>query len=843
VAPAPWPATPIATSARRGDAWRFAAEDGTVYATEGFDGPLRVVAELPSPLVPAHTPGYHQLRGVHSREVLFAVDVHRRAYSVTFEGQVTRLDLARVVTGAFVDARTVLAITEPGVLQVSDDGGAHFRAVRPPSGLPLRVNVVDDDTFVTTTGGVFRWRREGMSPVDPPPAREAWVGTAAAARARVDALRGRGFRLPSEGRRVVAHADGTLTGVAGAELVTADPSGRGILRREAAPGAECSAYASGAGPRYVCRHDGWAQAVFAQGPTGWITLRDEARAEPMGPVVFDDRNAGWAVSAPCTQSPDRDPHLVCAYGPDGTRRTLRAPFPAEVVAMHDGAVLAMDTATSRAAGPTRAVIFRGNEAEALRLPLSAAGVRSVRWTGDRMVFWEPPGAAGQRLRCVTASQTREGLVWQTVDAPEGATRGLHGPQDTAIALGPDASRLWMRRGSGPFRAMPSPVQGAAEALPIPSEATAYCRGPWCRFGDDLALAFRAAPEARAIARSTPPGAPLPPRPREEQQRLVCRLGAAEPGPEMDHGIAATGYTLRWQVTGRSVTVTWAGDAFNAVVTGTLSARPNTRVLARAVPGARAPVGLLEQCNDIGCDHFLATRAGLFALSLGRAEPGGMEVFEREDGGYLLRFDTTLTGTRIVTLVQLDAAGVEGRRRDFVLVEDVADAHVGRFGVDDGLWVRDTAGALRFYPVVGDTAGTALATVPAPDRTTPLCAAEGAAAGTLGGTLRGTLRIRDRPAQVVGAGWFVEAGSWQQEELLELTAAGFCVRAIGGGESRDEDEAHAAGVEEHEPVRTFAVRAAGGETMTGRAWRGRERLALTCVQRPPPAEGEVSRESR
>jgi hypothetical protein len=828
VAPAPWPATRIAVSARRGDAWLFASEDGTVYRAERFDGPLRVVAELPTPLVAAFTPGYHALRGVHSLGALFAVDVHRRAHVVSFDGRAHATRLERVITGAFGAERVAFAITEPGVLRVSEDGGEHFRAVRAPSGIPLRVNVVDNETFITTTGGVYRWRAEGMTPVDPAPSRDRWVSTSRSSRVMVNTFAMRGFRLPPEAQRVVVQRDGTVTGVAEQTLITIDPAHGRELRREPAPGTECTPRRSGAGVRYICRHDGWAQAVFAKTATGWATLRDEARAEPMGAAVFDDTSGRWAVSAPCTQHPERDPHLVCAYGDDGAHRELRAPFPAEVVAMHDGAILAIDTATSRSAGPTRAVVFRGAEAVAVSLPLSAAAARSVRWEGARMQFWEGPSPAHPKLTLVTGALQGATIAWQTLDAPDGATRGIHGPGDVEIAFGATAAALWQSAHGGAFRRMPSPVRGAGEARPIEATESAYCDGPWCRLGENLTLAFRPAPQAIALARRTPPG-PMPAaRPREEQRRVYCRLGARSPGPEMDRGIASTGYTLRWQATDRALTVTWAGDALNATVTGTLTARANARVLGRAVPGARAPVGLIEQCDAIGCDDFLADGRGLHPLSLGRGEPGGVEVFEREGGGYLLRFDTTLDDTRITTLVALDASGAERGRRDFVLVEDIADAHVGRFGALDGLWVRDTEGAMRFYALDGDDEAMALTTAPAPDRRTAPCVA--------GGAVRGTLRMRERAAQVVGDGWFVEAGGWQQEELLELTDAGFCVRSIGGGEARDEVEARAAGTEEHEPVRSFQLSATAEGAWTGRAWQGRERIELTCELREPPSEG-------
>ena len=45
-------------------------------------------------------------------------------------------------------------------------------------------------------------------------------------------------------------------------------------------------------------------------------------------------------------------------------------------------------------------------------------------------------------------------------------------------------------------------------------------------------------------------------------------------------------------------------------------------------------------------------------------------------------------------------------------------------------------------------------------------------------------------------------------------------------ARDEREA-GAGREEHEPVRSFVLRATGADTFEGRAWSGRRAIALRC----------------
>ena len=72
------------------------------------------------------------------------------------------------------------------------------------------------------------------------------------------------------------------------------------------------------------------------------------------------------------------------------------------------------------------------------------------------------------------------------------------------------------------------------------------------------------------------------------------------------------------------------------------------------------------------------------------------------------------------------------------------------------------------------------------------------------------------------------GEWQLEERLEVTAHGLCVRAIAGGESRDEstvEHRHGGG----DPVRSFAVAADAAGALSGVAWQGRRRFALSCAR--------------
>nr|MBK7068304.1 hypothetical protein [Deltaproteobacteria bacterium] len=71
------------------------------------------------------------------------------------------------------------------------------------------------------------------------------------------------------------------------------------------------------------------------------------------------------------------------------------------------------------------------------------------------------------------------------------------------------------------------------------------------------------------------------------------------------------------------------------------------------------------------------------------------------------------------------------------------------------------------------------------------------------------------------------GEWQVEEILDVTARGLCVRSIAGGESRDESTfEHRGGVD---PVRSFSLASDGAGHLSGVAWQGRRRFAMSCAR--------------
>jgi hypothetical protein len=318
-----------------------------------------------------------------------------------------------------------------------------------------------------------------------------------------------------------------------------------------------------------------------------------------------------------------------------------------------------------------------------------------------------------------------------------------------------------------------------------------------------------------LARADAPPASAPP--RNPQRTVRCQHGVVTRAPEIDRGAAVSGHAVQWSLVGAMLTVTWSGETAQGAVTRAVTVRPGARIRGRGVQGTRTPAALIELCAPSGCDHRLALRSGFTDLGLGRAVGGGVEIQQRA-GGFVVRADDARDGIDLVTLLLLDATGTATARRTYALAAARDEVHVGSWSGRDGLWIDDRNGGTRFLALdPTDTAGEAMVTTPAPGTAT---------GGCVNAEALGEARRMERVAQVRGPGWFVEAGEWQAEEVLAMGPTGTCVRSITGGEARDEREA-AGGREEHEPVRSFVLRATGVDTFEGRAWSGERAIALRC----------------
>lgn len=811
----PFPASPFASTAALEDgSWRFVSVDGTVYRAASALGALSVIAALPFRVEPVRAVERAVSQGIHSVGALAVIDTMLRAWVIDASGAPRALPLDRVLSVCFSSPLDALAVTEPGVLRVSRDGGASFEVMRPPAGVPIATWIADDGPRVRTTAGSFRYARGALAPVEDDGGATGLSTLAPEARRQADEGLTRVF---DDVRRVALDRDRRAT-ISGDTLVVTNARTGAELSRGELPGDGCELHRGFHGLRAVCRRSAWARVVVSREADreGWSVLRDETSAEPMGPVVFDDASYAWAVHAPCAQAPVIDPRDVCLYDARGARRTIRLPIDADLIAMHDGIAYALGVATGDVAPSL--VEVRAEGAEVVSLPEEARAPVSVfvDARGRSVVFARNGGGLS-----IARSRARRGAAsWAITALPTGYERALFRDDGTLFAWGSDARWIGrVRPFASSFEADPPLVVGARSLVALDLDARAHCVGSTCRFGGII--------EAREG-----PGGPAPILTRDDAvtdaqtsagtQRVIrCEHGAVTPAPEIDRGVAASGYAVQAALTAGSLSVTWSGATLAGAVSRPFAARAGARVFPRGVEGARAPAALLEVCAATGCDHIFATRTGLTDLGLGRAQPGSVEV-QLGAHGFVARADTLREGVSLVTLIALDAAGAITARRTYALATQREHAHVGSWQGVDGLWIEDRESRMRFVALdPSDAAGRAVATVPS----------AGAATGSCGANViaRGEVRMLEGVAQAQGPGWFVEAGEWQQEEVLAVDEGSVCVRSLTGGEAHDEAEARVGGREEREPVRSLALRSDGADGLVGTAWSGRRAIALRCTR--------------
>lgn len=819
VAGAPYPVRPLVSAARVDDGWRFASADGTLYAAADFLGPLRVIAAVPDAArPPGEALAQGVVRGVFQQGGLAYVGHTGRAWAL--DGATPRpLPLEHALAVVFTSARRVLALTEPGRLHRSDDGGRHFTELAlPGDDVPTALGVVHGAALIESVHG--RWVLD-----------DAGVPTA-----RTDALTLATFvratelpspraavaplLLPADPSRVAALADGTLAVIDGDSVVTLDPRTRRELRRVTNPGDGCVIAGAHGSWRLVCTHEGWARAVFA--PTeagGWRVLRDARLGDPMGDVVFDDRSEAFVVAAPCERGATPDATAFCVHGADGRGVTVRAPFAAQPLDMHGGAALLVETHDGGGAG--RAVVLRGTSMSSLTLPVGAGDARALRWAGDALAVWGRRADGRPVLHRGVFDGSRS-LRWSAHDAPIGSLRGVHGAGGVAYAVGRGADALWRYEPGVGFARMPSPVRGSAASVPLDAEGLSYCAGSVCRLAGVLEWTdgVSGSPWFVTRARGVPPrvaGWSTPPLRAPDRTHFACAWGdALGPAPLLERGAAVSGYTLQWTDHRGEVTVRWSGEGMSQETRARLPPT-DERVTLRgaAAVGVTQPVALIDRCAGARCETFLATATGVqpfplehfagpFATELLRADGGRVTALSRGSAG----------GSTVVQAVAFDAAtGQVAARRTVVTEAPPELVHAGSLDGRDGLWVPAGARRWRYVALAGD----------AGEMTAEDDGALSPCAGTAAG--RGVMRRTHRWSEVRGADWAPNEVDWQVEELLEVTDRGLCVRAIAGGESRDLTAVERHG-DEGSPVRSFALRAEAG-ALRGEAWRGRRRVGLSC----------------
>jgi hypothetical protein len=819
-APPPYPARPLVSAARVADGWRFAAADGTLYAAADFLAPLRVVAAAPeSARPPSDGLARGLVRGVFHEGALGYVDHAGRAW--VLDGSTARaLPLAHVVSLVFTSATTALAVTSPGGLHRSDDRGRRFAAVALPDGdLATAVGLVNGAAVVESYRSRYVPDAAGaLAPAEGAASLEAYArATAPAAADAPPAL-----VLPTDPARVAALPDGTLAIVEGDAVRVVDPRTRRELRRAALPGQGCVIAPAHGSFRLVCTHDGWAGAIFAPRPDGgWTTLRDELRAEPMGDAIFDDASGAWVVAAPCAQQPVRDPAAFCVRHADGATRTVFAPFAAQPVDLRGGAALLVETS---AAGQARAVVLRGEAMTVVALPVGSADARGLRWSAGALAVWGR-GDDGRPVLHRGSADATGAVRWSAHPAPAGARRGILGVDGAAYALGGSAAALWAYRPGAGFAPMAGPVRGDASALALDPEALSYCAGPVCRLAGALEWTAGARGGPWFVARADAPPAPpppwvAPPRRAAERTHYECAAGATlGSGPELDHGIAVSGYALHWTPERDGVTVQWIGDPLSHVTRGRLPPTAERVSFSGYAPvGATTPIALVDRCAGARCETFVASATGVQPFPLEHfALPYRRDLLLGAGATFVALSRGVSHGATVAQAIAFDATdGALVARRTVVSDAPPEFVQAGALDGRDGLWVPVSPRRWRFVPLSGEGPDDTVDD----DGTIAPCPA--------GVASRGVMRRLDRGAELQGAGWAPVVGEWQVEERLAVTARGLCLEAIAGGESRDESAfEHRGG--ESDPVRSFALTSDGAGGLTGVAWQGRRRFAMTCAR--------------
>lgn len=811
----PFPATAFASTAALEDGtWRFVSVDGTVYRAPSALGALSVIAALPFRVEPVRAVERGVSQGIHSVGALAVIDTTLRAWVLDASGARRALPLDRVLSVCFSSPRDALAVTEPGVLRVSRDGGASFEVMRAPAGVPIATWIADDGPRVRTTAGTFRYARGALAPADDDGGAAGLSTLAPEARRHADEGLTQGF---DDVRRVALDRDRLAT-ISGDALVVTRARTGAERARSPLPGDGCELHRGFHGLRAVCRRSAWARVVASREADrdGWSVLRDETNAEPMGPVVFDDVSYAWAVHAPCAQAPVIDPRDVCLYNARGERRTIRLPIDADLVAMHDGVAYALGVAAGDVAPSLIELRAEGSEVVPLPAEARAPVTVFVDARGRSVVF----ARAGGGLAIARSTTRRGAPSWVITALPSGYERAIFRDDGTLFAWGSDARSIArVRPFASTFEADPPFVTGARSLVALDLDARASCVGSTCRFGGIVSARDGARGPAPILTRDD---AVSDAQTSAGTQRVIrCEHGAVTPAPEIDRGVAASGYAVQATLSAGALSVDWSGATLTGSVSRPFAARAGARVFPRGVEGARTPAALLEVCAATGCDHVFATRAALTDLGLGRAQPGSVEV-QLAPHGFVARADTLREGVSLVTLIALDAGGAITARRTYALATQRAHAHVGSWQGVDGLWIEDRVSTMRFVALdPSDAAGRVVATVPTAGVATRSCEADVVA--------RGEVRMLEGVAQARGPGWFVEAGEWQQEEVLAVDARSVCVRSLTGGEAHDEAEARVGGREEREPVRSLALRSDGADGLVGTAWSGRRAIALRCTR--------------
>ncbi|MEZ4394357.1 MAG: hypothetical protein R3A48_25065 [Polyangiales bacterium] len=792
VAPPPFAASPlVAAAALTPTRWRFASVDGTLYESGEFLGPLRPVGALPGRV--REPVGAAQRWG---RGALALVDERGDCWIDDGEGPPRRAVFSRARHAVALDARTVLAVVEPGRVAISRDGGRTERTLAMPEGAAWSVGLDAVGAFVRGTRGDFRLEGEALVAAELPPA-----PTPAAVRRPMPPL-------PERADRIARFREGFAVVVGDRVEVRSTPTAR-ATRRIPVPGADCAVFSSGGVLAASCVKEGWARALFALDPGGvtWRTLRDETRGEPSANPRFDPHTRAFAVQSPCAQRTTPDPSRLCFVDPAGQFREHALPFAASLLGVYDGVALAIDAAAPPR-GPVRAARVTALGFTPFTIPYNRVTAQSALQHRD-IVMLERDVEGGP----VRAIARGEPARWSRTPAPPGSVDAVVTADGDVITLGDSAMSLARFSPTGARLSLPSPVQGDPRSLARVAAGGSYCVGPWCRLGAALFVDLSgASPGVAALGRDALPEALVPPVARRPLQVRCADEGRARPAPEIDRGAAIAGYAISAARAGDRVDVRWFGARLNRRASVRWPGPASEVFFALGAAGGARAGALLGRCTAGVCEHALVDGARVREAELPSGPPGASSLFDDGDA-WIVRSDARLPEGRAVRLTVATRAAVA--RGDYAL-DPSLDAEVGTLGGARGLWVRSSPSHLRFYDLRGELRGEVT-------EERAGCARRDAP--------RGVIRRAERAAEVQGEGWRVEAGEWIVEETLHVYGDTACTAALAGGEPREEPPAGERPARETREVRTFALRAEGRDALVGTAWGGRRAYPQRCAVTP------------
>jgi hypothetical protein len=507
--------TPIVGHARDGDHWLFASGDGALFRSVSFAGPLQRIGDTPPGWNRCGSGVLEECAGFDSTGLLAV----RSASQQLFIGQSDGLSLARppldrpLVDVGFVDREFGVAITAPGELFRTVDGGAHVERIDLGGDAAFVVYPHSDSFVLATTRGLVRLERTG--PITP------FTGTA-------DTF---DHRIPEEAEHAIAETvvrddpfawplmlsrGGVL--LPDGRIATIEDETLHLRERDGdqstfdLPNGSCTIEPFGPQLLAACENDAHQRTFHLFAVDRWADLQT---LPEMGAFVAAPDGGSIVAIGPCSDDDTRprDASLVCWYN-GSTWQTRPLEPDAHLLAAHGDALLYVSSS------PTRdgSLAFRlardaaGDASETIAL--EGAHIESVSFAGDgelvviaqrarELVYARGESPHGLVARPLPRGTARVGFA----DAMRGLAVGVH-LTDTFVTQdgGANWSRLELPIDGDASSVLLEPTHDDRDdtALTQPICNAAYCAVEGRLVWGPPSLAAAANARLVAAARSAPP---------------------------------------------------------------------------------------------------------------------------------------------------------------------------------------------------------------------------------------------------------------------------------------------------------------------------------------------------